>query len=136
MCAGVKPAVPGQVRGWEPAPQGSPLSVMALTWKFPWWDSKSPGKVTLGSGTRGTSTFFTLQGTRRLCSQRGLSVQMELCAPPTPMLGHPTLAAHGKPTSGISGGSHSTSGDHNNSLLSLSHGCFRLNFARIPKSIH
>lgn len=30
---------------------------MAVTWKLPWWDSKSPGKLNLGSGTMGMRSF-------------------------------------------------------------------------------
>lgn len=40
----------------------------AFTWKLPWWDSKSPGKVNLGSGTVGMRSVLTLKWTWRVWS--------------------------------------------------------------------
>lgn len=43
---------------------------VVVTWKLPWWDSKSPGKVNLGSGTLGMRSFLTLKWERRVWSGR------------------------------------------------------------------
>lgn len=44
-------------------PRASLHKEMLLTWKLPWWDSKSPKKENLGSGTLGMRTFLILKRT-------------------------------------------------------------------------
>ena len=45
------------------SPRASWHKDMLLTWKLPWWDSKSPKKENLGSGTLGMRTFLILKWT-------------------------------------------------------------------------
>ena len=49
-------------------PRASLHKEMLLTWKLPWWDSKSPKKENLGSGTLGMRTFLILKRTWTLWS--------------------------------------------------------------------
>ena len=48
---------------YEALPRASMYKEMVLTWKLPWWDSKSPKKENLGSGTLGMRTFLILKRT-------------------------------------------------------------------------